>query len=138
MPAEPRGLVQRLRSWVMFAAIDGRAEQRARSNAPFEPKLAGVRSVTAYHLGLPALWAGDAADAEPQFESVIAIAQKTEPLDEVGRQRLAGIEAAAAYGLGLAQAGRGQWRTAIAQFDLALPAACPAAAPDQEQADFRV
>ena len=272
MPAEPRGLFRRLRSWVMFAAIDGRAEQRARSNAPFAPrsarafvllamvpgllllllaavlfwrplsaepetlstipidvpaqtaverrliqnivllregiwearlppwsvlpskgmarvsntdihapmaalleeiagfgetfadratpaahrdrvflgqvsdlrarlrafdtKLGGVRSVTGYHLGLLALWAGDAADAEPQFESVIVIAQKAEPLDDVGRQRLAGIEAAAAYGLGLAQAGRGQWRTAIAEFDSALGAACRAAALNKTQADF--
>ena len=272
MPVESRGLFYRLRSWVMFVAIDGRAEQRARSNAPFEPrsarafvllalvpglfllllaaalfwrplsaepetlstipidvpaqtaverrliqnivllregiwearlpawsvlpskgmarvsntdihapmaallsdiasfgetfasratpgahrdrvflgqvsdlraqlrafdtKLGGVRSVTAYHLGLLALWAGDAADAEPQFQSVIAIAQKTEPLDDVGRQRLAGLEAAAAYGLGLAQAGRGQWRTAMASFDSALTAACRAAALNNIQADF--
>ena len=272
MPAEPRGLLQRMRSWILFTAVDGRAEQRARSNASFEPrsvlglvatalvpglvvllagaalfwrpiaaepeplatipvdvpaqtaverkliqniallregiwearlpawsflpskgmarvsnpevhpalaallgeigtfgdsianrappgvhrdrvfmsqitdlraqlrtydtKLGGVRSVTAYHLGLLALWAGDAADAEPQFQSVIAIAEQTEPLDDIGRQRLAGIEASAAYGLALSQAARGQWRTAIAQFDSALTAACRAAALDKTQADF--
>jgi hypothetical protein len=93
-----------------------------------DAKLGGVRSITAYHLGLLALWAGDAADAEPQFASVVAIARKTAPVDDVGRQRLDGIEASAAYGLGLAEAGRGLWQKAIGDFDAALTASCRAAA----------
>jgi hypothetical protein len=93
-----------------------------------------VRSITAYHLGLLALWAGDAADAAPQFESVAAIAQKTEPLDDEGRQRLDGIAASASYGLGLADAARGTWKKAIGEFDAALTAACRAAADGQSSA----
>jgi hypothetical protein len=91
-------------------------------------KLGGVRAVTAYHLGLLSLWAGDSADAEPQFASALDIARKTEPLDDVGKQRLDGIEASAAYGHGLAEAGRGLWQQAIADFDAALTASCRAAA----------
>ncbi len=93
-----------------------------------DAELGGVRSVTAYHLGLLALWAGDAADAEPQFESVVQIARKTEPLDDKGRQRLDGIAAGASYGLGLADAGRGMWKKAVTEFDAALASACRASA----------
>ncbi len=96
--------------------------------AAVDAKLHGMRSVTAYHLGLLSLWAGDAADAEPQFASAVDIARKTEPLDDVGKQRLDGIEASASYGLGLAEAGRGLWQKAIGDFDAALTAACRASA----------
>ncbi len=99
-------------------------------------KLGGVRSVTAYHLGLLALWAGDAADAEPQFAGVLTIARNTKPLDDVGRQRLDGIEASAAYGLGLTEAARGAWQKALADFDAALAASCRAAALGKTRADF--
>lgn len=113
------------------------ADLRQRLNL-IDAKLGGVRTITAYHLGLLALWAGDAADAEPQFASAVAIARKTEPLDAVGRQRLDGIEASAAYGLGLTEAARGFWQKAIADFDAALTASCRAAADSQtnRQADF--
>ncbi|HEX4302588.1 MAG TPA: hypothetical protein VHZ78_07330 [Rhizomicrobium sp.] len=103
------------------------ADLRSRLGA-VDGKLRGMRSVTAYHLGLLALWAGDAADAEPQFASAVDIARKTQPLDDVGKQRLDGIEASASYGLGLAEAGRGLWQKAIGEFDAALAAACRAAA----------
>lgn len=106
------------------------ADLRARLKM-VDAKLGGVRSITAYHLGLLALWAGDAADAEPQFESAIAIAQKTEPLDDEGKLRLDGIAAAASYGLGLSQASRGLWKEAIANFDAALTAACRASLDGQ-------
>ncbi len=113
------------------------ADLRQRLSA-IDAKLGGVRSITAYHLGLLALWAGDAADAEPQFSSVVAIARKTAPVDDVGRQRLDGIEASAAYGLGLAEAGRGLWQKAIGDFDAALTASCRAAVDGKmnTQADF--
>ncbi|HXC54339.1 MAG TPA: hypothetical protein VNU97_03515 [Rhizomicrobium sp.] len=106
--------------------------------AAIDAQLGGMRSVTAYHLGLLALWAGDAADAEPQFASVVDIARKTEPLDAGGRQRLDGIEASATYGLGLAEAARGAWGKAVGDFDAALAAACRAAADGKTntQADF--
>ena len=106
------------------------ADLRARLQA-IDAQLGGVRSVTAYHLGLLALWAGDAADAEPQFESVVEIARKTEPLDAEGRLRLDGISAGASYGLGLADAGRGMWKAAIGDFDAALAAACRASSDSQ-------
>ena len=113
------------------------ADLRARLRV-IDGQLGGVRSITAYHLGLLALWAGDAADAEPQFASVVDIARKTEPLDDVGRQRLDGIEASATYGLGLAEAARGFWQKAIGNFDAALAASCRAAADGKTntQADF--
>jgi len=101
-----------------------------------DAQLGGVRSVTAYHLGLLALWAGDAADAEPQFESVVQIARKTEPLDDEGRLRLNGIAAGASYGLGLADAGRGLWKKAVGEFDDALAAACRATADGQADTGF--
>lgn len=103
-----------------------------------DAQLGGVRSITAYHLGLLSLWAGDAAGAESQFQSVVDIARKTEPLDDEGQQRLDGIEASAAYGLGLAQAARGLWKPAIASFDSALLASCRAAVDSKTntQADF--
>ncbi|MEI9886285.1 MAG: hypothetical protein WDN08_07230 [Rhizomicrobium sp.] len=111
------------------------ADFRARLHA-IEVKLGGVRSVTAYHLGLLALWAGDAADAEPQFAGALAVARSAQPLDDAGRQRLDGIEASAAYGLGLAEAARGAWQNAIGDFDAALTASCRAAALGKTQADF--
>lgn len=132
------------------AAIDNRAQPGLHRDRVFlgqvagfrarlqviDAKLGGMRSVTAYHLGLLALWAGDAADAEPQFAATVAIARKTQPLDDVGRQRLNGIEASSAYGLGLAEAGRGAWQKAIGDFDAALAASCRAAALGKMQADF--
>jgi hypothetical protein len=113
------------------------ADFRARLHT-IDGELHGMRSITAYHLGLLALWAGDAADAEPQFRSVIDIAAKTQPIDAEGRQRLDGIAASASYGLGLAEAARGSWKSAIADFDGALTAACRAAADggSNTQADF--
>ena len=101
-----------------------------------DAQLGGVRSMTAYHLGLLALWAGDAADAEPQFESVVQIAGRTEPLDDEGRRRMDGIAAGASYGLGLADAGRGLWKKAIGEFDAALTAACRATADGEADTGF--
>lgn len=101
-----------------------------------DSRLGGTRSVIAYHLGLLALWAGDAGDAEPQFASALAIVHNTQPLDDVGRHRLDGIEASSSYGLGLAEAGRGLWARAIADFDVALAAACRAASEGGSNAGF--
>ncbi|MBV8777664.1 MAG: hypothetical protein JO258_10760 [Alphaproteobacteria bacterium] len=97
-----------------------------------DAQLGGGRSITSYHLGLLALWAGDAVDAEPQFRTVVDIARNTESVDDEGQQRLDGIEAAAAYGLGLAEAGRSQGKAALGHFDQALTAACRV----NRQADF--
>lgn len=101
-------------------------------------KLGGGRTIIAYHLGLLALWAGDDADAEPQFQSVLEIAQRTPSIDAVGRQRLDGLQASANYGLGLAQAARGDWKQAIADFDASLGAACRASADGPGDSGFQL
>lgn len=120
------------RDHVFLAQI---ADYRTRLKA-IEAKLGGGRTIIAYHLGLLALWAGDTADAEPQFQNVLEIAQRTEALDAVGRQRLDGLQASAHYGLGLADAARGNWKKAIADFDASLTAACRASADGPGDSGF--
>ena len=103
-----------------------------------DSKLGGVRSITAYHLGLLALWAGDAADAEPQFASVVSIAQQTAPLDDVGRRRLAKTVDVRGLRSGPGSGGARPMAKGHCDFDLALTASCRAAADDKtnRQADY--
>ena len=127
----PPGIV---RDRVFLAQI---ADYRTQLKA-IEAKLGMGRSILAYHFGLLALWAGDAADAEPQFQNVLEIAQRTQPIDAVGRQRLDGLQASAHYGLGLAAAARHDWGKAIADFDASLLAACRASADGPGDSGFKL
>ncbi|MBL6853277.1 MAG: hypothetical protein ISS15_14855 [Alphaproteobacteria bacterium] len=127
----PPGIV---RDRVFLAQI---ADYRSQLKA-IEAKLGTGRSIIVYHLGLLALWAGDAADAEPQFQSLLEIAQRTEAIDAVGRQRLDGLQASANYGLGLAAAARHDWSRAITDFDASLGAACRASADGPGDSGFKL
>jgi hypothetical protein len=127
----PPGIV---RDRVFLAQI---ADYRAQLKS-IEAKIGTGRSIIAYHLGLLALWAGDTADAEPQFQSVLEIAQRTQAIDAVGRQRLDGLEASANYGLGLAAAAQHDWSKAIAGFDASLAAACRASADGPGDSGFKL
>jgi len=122
------------RDRVILAQI---ADYRARLKE-IAAKLGGGRTIIAYHLGLLALWAGDTADAEPQFQNVLEIAQRTPSIDAVGRQRLDGLQASSNYALGLAQAARGEWKQAIAYFDASLAAACRASADGPGDSGFKL